>query len=314
MKLRLNLLFTLVLTLSFGFAQYGGYLVIGTGNPNGIYLPVGSAVSRIINSADVGTRATLFTTDGSVENLRGLLFQDYGLAVVQADVAYRAANGEGIYADNPLPELRALIGLHQEPLHLACRDDADVASFADLTGKRVNIGTEGSGQNNTVQAIFEAADMVASDILASTDGVQDAITMLQQGTLDCLFYSVGVGSETLQYAARTTDIRIVPLEGGIFDDLVASTPYYIYTTIPANSYAGVDEAIRTFGTHAVLVTTKDYPAGTIYRITKALLENIDVLQSSHPALNTLSEANYLDTTIEIHQGAAMAFSEAGLAR
>lgn len=314
MKLRLSLLFTLVMILNVGFAQYGGYLVIGTGNPNGIYLPVGSAVSRIINSADVGTRATLFTTDGSVENLRGLLFQDYNLAVVQADVAYRAANGEGIYANNPLPELRALIGLHQEPLHLVCRDDAGVASFADLAGKRVNIGTEGSGQNSTVQAIFEAADMMASAMVVSTDGVQEAITMLQQGTLDCLFYSVGVGSETLQYAARTTAIHLVALEGGVFDDLVASTPYYIYTTIPANSYAGVDETIRTFGTHAVLVTTDDYPTGTIYRITRALLENIDILQTSHPALNTLSEANYVDTTIDLHAGAAIAFSEAGLAR
>lgn len=313
MKLRLALFFTMLVTLSLGFAQYG-YLVIGTGSPNGIYLPVGSAVSRIVNAADVGTRATLFTTDGSVENLRGLLFQDYNLAVVQADVAYRAVHGEGIYADNPLPELRALIGLHQEPLHLLCRSDAEVTTFAELTGKRVNIGNEGSGENNTVQSIFTAADIALESLQVSNYGIQDAVAMLQQGTLDCLFYSVGIGSETLQYLARTTDITIVPLEGDIFDTLVATTPYYIYTTIPAHSYAGIDEDIRTFGTHAILVTTDNYPTGIIYRITQALIANLDTLQAGHPALSTLNESNYLDTTIELHRGAAMAFAEAGLAR
>lgn len=298
---------------SLNFAQYG-YLIIGTGNPDGIYLPVGSAVSRIINTSDVGTRATLFTTEGSVDNIRGLLFQDYSLAVVQSDVLYQAANGEGDFASNPFPELRAIIGLHQEPLHLVCREDAAVETFADLAGKRVNIGPAGSGQNSTVMAIFEATNMATSSMTLSTERARAAVDSLHEGTIDCFFYSVGIGAETIQYAARTTDVTLVPLNGGIFDTLVETTPYYTYTTIPANTYAGNNQEIRTFGTRAVLATTTDYQVGTIYRISNALIQNLDVLSQSHLALSNLSEADYLETSITLHEGAARALREAGMLR
>ncbi len=53
-----------------------------------------------------------------------------------------------------MDDIRAVFSLQSEVFTILARQDAKIASFDDLKGKRVNIGNPGSGQRDTFEEIM----------------------------------------------------------------------------------------------------------------------------------------------------------------
>ncbi|MEZ4632873.1 MAG: TAXI family TRAP transporter solute-binding subunit [Deinococcales bacterium] len=292
------------------------FLVIGTGDANGVYYPVGGIISRIVNGIATNySRLTVEVTAGSVENIEGLNVGGFDFAIVQSDVAYQAYHGEGDFTGRPIEVLRAVIALHPEPMHLICHQDAEIASFRDIKGKAINIGVEGSGIRRTVLDMLAAFGMSLSDLQAFSLGISEARVKLAEGGLDCFFYSVGVGSIAVKDTATLTPIKLIPLDDPELEALAAQYPYYVMATIPAGSYYRVDQDVRAFGVKALLASTTDLNSNTAYFVVKGLLENIDILQARHPSLSAITKESLLEgLSIPLHSGAIRAFKEASLVK
>src|SRR5690606_20187284 len=99
---------------AFGIAMAQGFFTIGTGGVTGVYYPVGGAVSKLVNDADVGLRLTVESTGGSVFNINSINSGQMDLALAQSDVVYQAYNGEVAFEGTPVEKLRTVMGLHAE--------------------------------------------------------------------------------------------------------------------------------------------------------------------------------------------------------
>src|SRR6516162_9266626 len=76
---------------------------VGTGEPNGIYYPVGKAICEIVNrdlSID-GVRCSPERTPGSVYNIHAIQSGELEFGIVQADVNFNAYKGEGAWVGKP---------------------------------------------------------------------------------------------------------------------------------------------------------------------------------------------------------------------
>ena len=118
--------------LLLGSAQAQDFLTIGTGGVTGVYYPVGGATAKIVNDADVGLRLTVESTGGSVFNIKAMQADQLDLALAQSDVVFQAANGQEAFEGDQVAELRTVMGLHPEPLHLVCSADAGVETLLTL--------------------------------------------------------------------------------------------------------------------------------------------------------------------------------------
>lgn len=136
--------------------RFHAFASLGTGAINGVYYPVGGAICAIVNQdlSATGVRCSLETTPGSVYNVDALRSGELEFAIVQSDVAFEAFNGKGAYANKPDPELRSVLALHPELVTIVAR--AGVKDVADLAGKRIYVGPEGSGTRHTWEAIAHA--------------------------------------------------------------------------------------------------------------------------------------------------------------
>jgi uncharacterized protein len=303
------------LSVGVGFAQERQFITIGTASVVGIYYPVGGAVAQIVNQAEVGLRATVEATGGSEANIVLLRDGELDLALAQSDVAYQAYHGvdREAFIDQPVENLRSLMGLHAEPLHLVCAADAGVETVHDIEGLRVNIGNPGSGIRFTTEQALQAVGIGTTDFTAEGLTGAESIDFLRDGRIDCLFYTIGIGGAALVDISTTMDVVFVPMDAPELEELVEEQPYYAFTTVPAETYRGQDEDIQLFGVKALFVTTTDLSEDHAYDIVTAILDNLEQFRATHPALQFLEAEDFLTGLgAPLHEGAERAYEDAGM--
>lgn len=300
--------------LFFGVASAQTFYTIGTGGVTGVYYPVGGAISKLVNDQNVGLRLTVESTAASVFNVKSIQSGDLDLGIAQSDVVYQAIHGQEAFEGAAYEGVRAVMGLHAEPMHLVCRADAGVSQFADLVGKRVSIGDPGSGTLNTVRGMLDAKGIEESAIRAEYLKAAEAPDFLRDGRLDCFFYAVGIGAAAIRDIAATSDVVLVPLDDEEFNAMSEEFPYYAFATAPAGTYGGQDEDVTLFGVKALFVAGDDMDADDVYLIVKTILDNIDAFHAIHPAIANLGAEDFLTGLggADLHEGAERAFKEAGM--
>jgi TRAP transporter TAXI family solute receptor len=293
------------------------FITIGTGGQTGVYFVVGQSVCRMVNrnSDEHGVRCNAPSTGGSVANVNGMKSGELDMGVVQSDVHYRAFNGVGNFEeDGAWGEMRSLFTMHGEPLTVVARANSGISEFADLKGKRVNIGNPGSGQRNTMDVVMNAMGWTVSDFsLASQLDAAEQAAALSDNNIDAMIYVVGHPNGSIQEATTTIDARLVPVTGPEIDELVETYSYYTHSVIPGGLYRGNDEDVNTFGVAATFVSHAGVDDDTVYHTVKAVFDNFDRFKRLHPAFATLTEESMISDglTAPLHPGAKRYYMERG---
>lgn len=299
-------------------AEDEGSVVIGTGVVTGLYFPAGGAVCRLLNRGrDLhGLRCSVESTDGSVANINALRGGELDLAVVQSDWQDFALNGTGSFKSvGAYDDLRALFSLHGEAFNIFVRRDANLKDFADLKGKRVNVGAANSG----VRAMFE--DVMAAYGMTPKDFAQvgelrpgEQIKALCDKKTDAAIYVVAHPNGMIQDAAATCDLALLDVAGPPLEKLIADHPYYAPTDVPPGMYARLAQGAKSFGLRAVLVAPAQLGDEVVYQIVRAVFENFDEFRGLHPAFAALDPRRMVrdGITAPLHPGAERYFRERGL--
>ncbi|MFU8769242.1 MAG: TAXI family TRAP transporter solute-binding subunit, partial [Desulfotignum sp.] len=176
-------LLVLAITAFFGMILFFGsapvqaeqtFVTIGTGGVTGVYYPTGGAIARLVNMdrKTHGIRCSVESTGGSVYNLNTIRAGELDMGVVQSDWqhhAYYGTKGTPFEEAGPNKELRALFSVHPEPFTVVARKDSGIKTFADLKGKRVNVGNPGSGQRGTMEVVMEALGWTMGDFRLASE-------------------------------------------------------------------------------------------------------------------------------------------------
>jgi hypothetical protein len=299
------------------------FVTIGSGDFTGVYFPTGLTIAKMINKKhdQLGIRATVESTRGSVFNLNAIMggYLEFGL--VQSDIQYEAVKGLTAWAKKgPQKELRAVFSIHHESVCLVAAVDADINAITDIKGKKVNVGNPGSGHyQNAIDALQAVGLRPRQDIDAEKAEASEAPILLQEKRIDAFFFTMGHPSETLQNATTgERKVRFIPIAGSDIDRLVAEQNYYIETSVPvAKFYPGAQNSgdVKTFGVIATLCTSSTIPDHVVYTITKEVFDNFTEFQRQHPALENLTKEGMLKgLTAPVHPGAKKYFKEVGLMR
>lgn len=299
-------------------AQEEQFITIGTGGQTGVYYVVGQSICRLVNrnTAETGIKCTAPSTGGSVANVNAIKSGDMTMGVAQSDIQYHAYNGSSpeFEGDNKFENLRAVFSVHPEPFTVVARKDANIASFDDLKGKRVNVGNPGSGQLATMQVVLDAKGWTMGDFsLASELKPAEQSAALGDNKVDAIVYTVGHPNGSIQEATSTVEANLVPVEGAEIDTLIEENPYYAKATIPGGMYAGTDGDTSTFGVKATFVTSADVSEDVVYEVVSAVFDNFDRFKGLHPAFENLEpEAMVAEgNSAPLHPGAEKYYREQG---
>jgi len=293
------------------------FVSIGTGGVTGVYYAAGGAICRLVNKdrARHGLRCTVESTGGSVYNLNMLRRGELDFGIVQSDWLYHARTGDSAFQPaGPDKNLRAVFSLHPEPFTVLARKEAGVESFADLKGKRFNIGNPGSGTRASLLELLDALGWKLSDFaLASELKADEHGAALCDNKIDAFIYGVGHPSANIQDPTTTCGAQLVPLTGKAIDKLLAEHPYYARASIPGGLYANNPRPVATYGVLAAMVTSSKVPDDVVYNLVKAVFENFDAFKRLHPAFAHLQARDMIRNGLSapLHNGALKYYREKG---
>jgi TRAP transporter TAXI family solute receptor len=245
-----------------------GYAIAG-GPEHGQYLRFAQALSGAAQ-----TRMVPLVTRGGDENLRLLRDRKVSLALAQGDAALDALQGSGGFAAaGPHTTLRAVGSLYPEPVHVLVRDEPGLASIADLRGRRVAVGQQGSASRTTAMRVLEAHGLRLGDIEPLELALGDALVALQGREADAVIQVIGVPADSVRDMLADVRMRLLPLSASAVAALAqAKTGYFAYT-IPPGAYPTQRQEIDTVATAALLLVSDDLSDTEVGTLTRAVFES-----------------------------------------
>lgn len=296
-------------------------MTIGTGNVTGVYYGTGSAVAKIHNEKrkEFGVWLTSQATEGSVDNIAGVLKKDFDFGLAQANFLYGALNGEWLWENAPQKDLRAVMALYTENLTLLAAADSGIVEPSDLKGKRVNVGAPGSSDEQTSVPVLEFLGInLETDAAVSHFPTHIASEKIQSRHIDAYFYTVGHPNlSVIEAASGKRKIKIVPFSQEFIAFLEEHWSYLTSSEIDVRYYENLknDSSVATIGLKAILFTHADVDEESVYRVVKQVAENFDLFRRQHPVLADLTVKDLVTKTVlPLHPGAERYFKEAGIIR
>ncbi len=306
----------LALTLVFALCACGGNagtkMTMGTGGTSGTYYGYGGIIGQYITNK-AGIQTTVVSTDGSKANIQGIAAGNYQLATVQSDVmAYAWEGTRSFETDGKIDSFRVVAGLYAESVQLVTMDPS-IKSVADLKGKSVSIGAPGSGVYFNAIDVLTAAGLTEADIKAQYQSFADSTDALKDGKIDAAFIVAGAPTPAITELCTTNAAYLVPIDGDVAENLIASCPFYTTYTIPAGTYAGQKADVTTVTVKATLIVSADASEEDVYKLTAAIFDNIESITGEHAKGEELSLENATSgMTAPFHTGAAKYFAEKGM--
>lgn len=270
----------LLLTLS-GCSGQPTETTLSSGVSGGYYSRLGAQINTS-SQQTVGMSVRNLESQGSRQNLQRLLDRQVDFALVQLDVA-REAMQQG--------KAQAIAVLANEHIHVITRADTNIKSVADLQGKRVAIGAEGSGIRYTANQILRASGLKVQEYAGS--GFDDVFSRLNQGQLDAVFYvgSIGASEKLRQQFVTHSNLKIIPIQTSLINYVTIQDPgSYQAATIPVGTYHASPAIplndISTLSTATVIITRPDVNSRQIGLLTWAILSTSRKYSLFYPELQT----------------------------
>jgi TRAP transporter TAXI family solute receptor len=303
---------------------------IATGATSGTFFPVGEAIAGLIShppgvnrcqNSDVCGPAGLIvstrTSEGAADNLIAVNRGDVESGLAQSDVIAAAVKGQGVFKKlGPQSHVRVIASLFSEQVHLVVAAKSRIKSVSDLRGKRVSLGSQGSGVDITAEEILTGFRLPLTRIKASHDDVFAAAALLKQGKLDAFFAVGGVPLDAISDLLAQGQARLVPIDGPGRERLLKAVPSLSAGAIAAGSYGG-NAAIPTVSARALWIVRDSEPDTLVYGITRALFspQNRQTLIASHPSAREIGLLTAATSPpAPLHPGAARFYNQTRVQR
>jgi uncharacterized protein len=291
------------------------FVTVLTGGQAGIYYPLGVALANIIGKDVPNVRATAQVTRASAENLNLLQAGRGELALTLADSLSDAWQGNAEAGfPNKLDRLRTVSATYNNYIQIVASADSGIRTLADLKGKRVSVGAARSGTELNARAVFRAAGLTYQD-LSRVEYLPfgESVELIKNRQLDATLQSAGLGVASIRDLATAVRIVMIPVPADVIAKIGDAA--YQASVIPAGTYEGQTADVPTAAIPNFLVTHSGVSEELVYRMTKAMYENIDTLYAAHNAARVIKRENAATgSPVPLHPGAERYYREVGVLR
>jgi len=300
--------------LSFGMAAEKTFLALGTGGTGGTYYPLGGALAQLLSNMVPDLSVSALTSNASLSNCNFISTGEIEMGLSQANTTYWAYSATGVSKDNqPLPTLRGIASLYPETIHIIATKASGIKTIEDLKGKKVGVGAPNSGTAADAEIILNAHGITFDDIQADFLSFNEVAQRLIDGQIDAGFTTAGFPTSSVINIATKRDIVLIPISSEKIKELTDAIPYYGATVIPGGLYKGVDEDVPALATPALWICDANLPPTLVYKMTKALWENREILEKVHSQGKNVTIETAIDGIgVPLHPGAELYYKEIGL--
>jgi hypothetical protein len=213
-----------------------------------------------------------------------------------------------------------LMGIgHSSDRHWFVRKESPIKTLSDFRGRKVAVGSPGSGTLMTSRRSLAAAcGLTFDDIKPAYLSFNESITAIKDGTVDVGTIAAGYPIASLLDLSRQIPIRLISFNEKEVQAVITQYPFYVRVVIPAGTYPGADTDTVGEGGPTALFCRKELSDDLVYKLMKAIYEHPKEKDAIHPQAkqwsleNIFRGANFTTQHIPFHPGAVKFLQENGL--
>ena len=292
---------------------------IGTSEYGGTFYTQGLALAELFNRGRAGgERCTVETTDASIHNAEQLDRGELEFGFMASNWIGRAKNAVAPFTKRIA--VRMVAPANAGPMCFVKLAKSPVESVADFKGKRIAIGTKGSGMEQHIHTIFGVLGLSFDSFTPVHMSFNDGADALIGGEIDVQFHPP-IPNKVLTDLSQRADIRVVPFAPGQLETVLAAVPFYRPVVLEKNVFRGVVESVTQVGVINVIVTHERVADSVVYDLARVIADNLDRLPEMNPlfkGLKSLFEplrgqgvAAFEFGGVTLHPGAIKAYRETG---
>ncbi len=292
---------------------------MGTSEHGGTFYTQGQAIAELFNRGRSGAdQCVVQTSDASIHNAEQLDGGEIEFGFMASNWIGRAKNATAPF--NKAIAVRMVAPANAGPMCFVKLASSPIRSVADFNGKRVAIGTKGSGMEQHIHTIFDVLGICFDRFTPVHMGFAEGADALVAGTIDVQFHPP-IPNKVLTDLSRRADIRVVPFAAGQLERVLAQVPFYRPVVMEKNVFRGVVEDVTQIGVINVLVTHERIPEDIVHDMAKVIAENLDRLPQMNPLfkglknlfepLRTKGAAAFEFGGVALHPGAVKAYRDTG---
>jgi TRAP transporter TAXI family solute receptor len=286
------------LAAALAFAASAAPVGIASGQMTGTNYPMAQDIVNVCSTKT--SPISNIVSDGSLDNLAkvyGDKNSQYG--IVQADALVYQKGVDPKMMDR----IKGVFPLFTSEIHLVVRADSKINSLADLRGKRIVEGPDGSGTWVTVQVIKGLTGLQWTAMNASQ---AQGLAAVQSGQADALF--VNAGRPIGMLSSVPSGIRLISMTHPKLDQF----NLYTKSMIPSGTYPFQKTSIQTYKVDNLMVT---YAFDSQYQkeigdLVSCIVKNIDTLQKTgHPKWREVDVTDVNRINWPMHKAAVAAVNK-----
>lgn len=288
------------------------HFVVATASVGGTWYLVGAGLSMIIDHACPDLDVKAIISGGSLVNARLVDSGEVESGFCASDPAWSAYNGLKPF-EKKFQNFRVITKLYPGPLHIVVLDNSDIKSIYDLKGKKVAVGPANGGAVKVLQTILPYFNMSFDDFKPVYIDYRESCNMVGDNLVDAAAISAGIPLQALEELQTRRKIRLISLENDIADEIVRGEALYDELIIPKEVY-GLEQDTLMTANRDLFIVNKDVPDEVVYKVTKAIFENLEQVYKVHPATSWITLEDAISDAFPMHPGAMKYYKEKGIVK
>ncbi len=292
----------LFVSTSFSATVNADAIGIVTGPKTGTYYAFGKDIAQTASKA--GLAVDVKSSEGSIDNIKRInSSENAALGIVQSDVLGFLSRSKSPDSIRMAGNLRMIFPFYNEEVHVLAR--RSVKSFSDLTGKKIAIGEDGSGNMLTSINLFSMMNVEPGEML-KIPPAQGLVSVLK-GEIDAVIFVAGKPvrlfknledltlPENHKYAPMLADVHFLPM------DNPKMLEEYKPAEIGKADYSYVAQTVPTIAVQAVMISY-DFSEGGNKKRCERLAKLGKTLRDELPALREKGHPKWKEVNLDADTG------------
>ena len=285
------------------------------GPPAGVFGIFATGIATYLARAIPDINVSVAATGGSVENVRRVNAGEAEMGIAFASDLHEGFFGIDAFRGTPQANIRVIGVVFTGVSHVVTFQDKGIRTVEDLAGKRVAVGTPGSGTFATAERVFRKLGVWDRLTRIPLLGAAAADALID-GRADAFFWTGPYPDRVTIEAATARPVLVIDAYTPVArTDFFTVYPYFSRYLIPATAYRGVTENVPALGIPAFWFANVNAPVPLVQRLVEAAYsrDGHGHMLRVHAAASDMAPRRALQgASIPLHRGAEAHWTSVGL--